>query len=184
MAGYSHNDADLIPNMSDATTPSPFVASASGTYTTYYPWKAFDGSASSTDSWVVASTTPWLRIDFGLVSAKWCVMGYSLTIYNNTNEGPKNFKLQGSNDAIAWTDVDTRVNITWSATYQMQTFVCNSPSPVAFRYYQLNVSAVGSGSYTSLYEVEMWGQPARKCYLHARRDRMNMGGVSTQNQLG
>ena len=89
-------------DMTDNTTPSPYVASASWTYApgspTYDPFVAFDSNVSSGGWWTIGSTNggianEWLQIDLG--SSPPTILSFRLThssaVYAN------NFKVYGSN---------------------------------------------------------------------------------------
>ena len=94
------------PTMSNNTTPSPYVASASFEYNaSYEAWKAFDG-LSYTMWWLLGRTpaqhlTDWIQID----------LGASVTIlsawvdFSDTEQDSVTF--QGSTDALSWTTIST-----------------------------------------------------------------------------
>jgi len=94
------------PTMSNNTTPSPYVASASFAYSSSYdPWKAFDG-LSYTMWWLLGRSdaehlTDWIQIDLGapvVILSAWVDFGESYT---------NSVTFQGSTDGIAWTTIST-----------------------------------------------------------------------------
>lgn len=97
-------ESELGPNL--ALSPStPGTASASSTYSTQTPNKAFDGITGASGFWqsdTVGFATPqWIKWDFGVghdYEITW------LTIANNTSNFLQTAKLQYSVDDVDWTD--------------------------------------------------------------------------------
>lgn len=58
-----------LPAMDAADSPSPLAATASHTYTTYYPWETFSGGTPAVPAegnyWVSSQETGWLNLDMG-----------------------------------------------------------------------------------------------------------------------
>ncbi|QSF43563.1 discoidin domain-containing protein [Paenibacillus tianjinensis] len=119
--------------MTSSNTPAPFVASASSYNTVYEPWKAFDKTTST--MWYVNATSGWIKLDFGKT---YKVVQYSITSAS-TNQTPKTWTFEGSNDNTNWTTLDTRTNITAWTENAKQTFVVSSSTE--YRYFRLNISA-------------------------------------------
>lgn len=97
-------ESEFGPNL--ALSPStPGTASASSTYSTQTPNKAFDGVAGASGFWqsdTVGFATPqWIKWDFGV---GWDYAITWLTIANNTSNFLQTAKLQYSVDDIDWTD--------------------------------------------------------------------------------
>ena len=128
--------------MTSNTTPSG-VCSASSTYATpgYEAWRAFNGiiDAAENKCWIASSgqTTGWLQYQFVTVQA---VQWYSITNRTIIDVGasPKDWTLEGSNDGLIWTILDTQTNQTWINGEKKEYTIVN---PRAFLYYRLNISA-------------------------------------------
>lgn len=127
-----------LPNFTAATT-SGYTASATSTSdsnpTTYAPWKAFDGASgtawySATIDQTVAKP-PMLKVQLPAASR---ASGYSIKVAGDYF--PTTFDLVGSNDAAAWTVLDSRAGITWTAG-QERAFTCTAP--VAYLHYALRI---------------------------------------------
>lgn len=141
---YVHSTNDRIVQMTANNAPSPYVASASSEYSaTYAAWKAFDHlSANANDLWDAGLNTPtgWLKYDFA--SALYAINGYGIhAISAYTGYSPTAWTFEGSNDNTAWTVLDTRFGISWSADEKK---IFTFTNFVRFRYYRINVSASGS----------------------------------------
>ena len=72
---------DLVPDMTSATTPSPFdVTQYSSEFSsTYVPWKLFDKNRSSNSRWIAANgtTSGWFILDCGVAGLK--ISRYSIS---------------------------------------------------------------------------------------------------------
>ncbi len=158
-------------NMSAASTPSPYVASASTTNGVYAPWKAFDGKntqAPSTDQFWQGNNSgvDWLKIDMGASNA-WRLSGYAIKSASAgaSTQAPKNWTMEGSNDDAAWATLDTIANETnWGAgDYRIYTVAL---SAVAYRYFRLNVSANnGDATFTEVEELFLQGTSGTRPYV-------------------
>lgn len=80
------------------------------------------------------------------------VASYTLTSGNDApGRDPKNWILSGSQDGTAWTDLDTRKDETFSGRNITKTY--SFKNTVAYRYYRISISAIGSGS---LFQLSEW----------------------------
>lgn len=149
--------------MTSNTTPSPYVASQSSTYSAdYSAWKAFNRSYSKeTDSWdssTSAGANSWLRID---TNTKKNIVKFNIIakMYTGTSNGslsaPKNFKLQGSDNGTTWNDLLSVTNQTsWGVSEKRQfSLLSNTKS---YRYHQILVLANNATSYTSIGGLELY----------------------------
>jgi hypothetical protein len=93
------------PTMTSNSAPTPYIVAASSEYSaTYAAWKAFDGdSATAWSQSAGDSAGQWLR----LYSPTATICVTAITIKNLSGYGVHDFKVQGSNDASAWTDIYT-----------------------------------------------------------------------------
>lgn len=141
-------------NMTSDTAPSPFVASASSTFSPgqeYYPFSGVGGQY-----WIgTGSGVDWLELDTGFVA------GYPLSVYSvraqTINRAPKNFTMQGSNDGSTWTTLDTRTLQTGWAAGEVRNYALGSLS-ANYRYFRLNITANnGDATYTEVAVLWLWG---------------------------
>lgn len=155
-----------VPEMTSGPYADTCKVSASGTPTTWHPWKAFqygyfqnrDGQQARACGWEVATTTNvWLEVDFdpngiGDAAHKRTINRYAIR-QSGAFDGtlaryPKNFRLQGW-DGAAWTDLDVRTNIVWANANTTKHFAF--ANAVALSKYRLYVDANnGDATYTCL----------------------------------
>lgn len=124
------------PIMTDNTHPSG-VASASSIYTGYYPYYAFDGNSSSL--WHGTAIPAWVMYEFPTpVRIVCCLFNPQ---YNNGNQYVKDYKIQGSNDNVTWTDLysETLPNSAVDKTFSF----ANS---TAYKYYRMYATSTYSGN--------------------------------------
>jgi F5/8 type C domain len=163
-AGYTE---DVTPNMTANNAPSPYVVSASGNYSGYYPWKAFNGTTTdNTDGWLMNSQTAWISFNFGSTKT---IKQYALKV-RNASDGPtmvpKEWTFEGSNTGAftgEQTVLDTQMNqTTWGQT-EKRFFPINNNT--AYRYYRLNISQNnGNATYIGIGEIEMMESAIQNLY--------------------
>lgn len=139
--------------MTSANTPSPYVASASndGAQAAY---RAFDNDVTTEWQTSTGNSPPqWVQLDFG--------SGYQANQYRvakNTGTGtglPTAWELRGSNDNTNWTTLDTRSGQTLPGGGAFLTFTVTTPG--VYRYYRLYVTAVNSGTYSNVSQLDFEG---------------------------
>lgn len=136
---------DLItqtPAMTGLTTPSG-TASATSSFVNEEPWRAFDRSTSSFATFGTGSGG-YLRYDFGSGNSK-IINFYSMIGFRSGigERSPKTWTLEGSNNGTTWTTLDTQTNApAWTAN-ESRTY--KTSNTTAYRYYQINVSAIQAG---------------------------------------
>ena len=161
MADYVHNELDLTPQMSANNVPSPNVISASSSYGSMPPWRAFSHVvAPYGNCWATSgAASGWLKFDFGSGNTgEACT--YTITCGDGTNltRAPKTWTLQGSNNDSDWDVLDTQTNVpSWTTLGEMRTYSISAPSE--YRYYKLNITASQGGGYLTVGEVELIGEP-------------------------
>lgn len=98
------------------------TASASSTYLTYTASLAFDGIKNNNNfSWLGGTTFPvWLKYQFGspVTPAELRLWG---PVTGTESRGPKDFKLQGSNDDATWADLKTVTGDIYVGSYEQKT---------------------------------------------------------------
>lgn len=174
---------DFAPhNMTSNSAPSPYVASASSNSASLLPYMAFDGGLGTLHYWVTNSTqTGWLKLDIGAGNSKLLgSYGVAVNTIPEPNRAPKAWTIEGSNDNSNWDVLDTVTNQTGWGSGETRTFNCDVAS-TSYRYFMINVSENNGDAYLEVGELYLYEYELPPCYLHARRDRLNMKGVSTQN---
>lgn len=126
------------------------TASASSQQVGYEADKAFDNNNST--SWSATTVPAQLKYDFGLQTQ---VSGYAVQEGTFSYDPGTAWTFEGSNDNSAWTTLDTRSGLTWSAQ-EKKTFTLSAIA--SYRYYRLNVSAA-TGGVVQAGEMEIYGTP-------------------------
>lgn len=116
---------------------------ASSFTTSYTPSKAIDNDISNASAWYTDQALPaWIKYEFDTPKK---IVKY--TMLGTWQESPKNWKLQGSNDNVNWTDVHTVSNAN-VYTKKEYTFINNN----SYTYYRFYITGtVGA----SIHEIEM-----------------------------
>lgn len=152
--------ADVAPHtMTSNAAPAPYVAAASSFYSGFDPYKAFGGTPAP--YWISGNGIAlphWLRIYLG--SGK---MLFSYAVQVNAvpepSRAPRDWTFEGSNDAVAWTVLDTRTaQIGW-ASGGIREFILATQA--SYSYYRINVSAnnggdVGNTGITQIAELYLY----------------------------
>lgn len=87
------------------------------------------------------------------------VTKYTLTSGNDVpGRDPKNWTLQGSNDTITWTSIDSRSNETFASRGLTKNYTCTNTT--AYRYYRLNITSNNGDTGTQLAEWELFALQA------------------------
>src|SRR5690606_16011206 len=102
--------------------------------------KLADGNSGS--KWLAFENTAWVQYEFSDAAP---VSRYTLTSGDDApDRDPKNFTLQGSNDATEWTTLDTRTGESFSGRGQERSFELDTPSD-PFLFYRLDITANQAG---------------------------------------
>ncbi len=144
-----HNPGGYTADVTGAGTPTASASLYSGTAAQQFD---NDQSNSSTCGYTPVSGS-WLKYDFGAENEKTVVRYKIDTGHDGNTYAPKDWLLQGSNDDVTWTTVDSRAGVTgWSASVLRQ-FDCPS-NGTAYRYYRLYITGSNHGTYVQINEVE------------------------------
>lgn len=150
MSSSSSDYSQLVPFMTAANAPSPFVVSTdSEPYISQPGWKALDGSNAT--YWTGNfSYGCWLKIDCGAGNEK-TVNAY--TMYDAWLTYAKGWILQGSNDDSNWDDLDTQTNQNINSSTQYYYF----SNSTAYRYYRFFFTdRYGNGGYITVSEIGLF----------------------------
>jgi hypothetical protein len=157
---FNDEDSDIVvgtqhapKNMTTNSLPTPFVASAESTYSTYYPCLAFDGSYAEFP-YVPAyqDFDGYLKIDLGVgneVNATHCVI-----VHGNgyATGGIKDFTIEGSTDDNEWDTLCSPASQTNWTSYQARIFSLIGGQD--YRYYRIVFTTNnGAADFTRIWEV-------------------------------
>lgn len=156
VAGRPTITAEVAPHeMTDNSTPSPYVASASSFFSGHGAFRAFEGGLGTDQYWIgTGGGADWLKLDLGSGNAKKL---YSYGIQANTipepDRAPKDWTMEGSNNGADWTVIDTQTDQTAWGSGELRTFLLGSP-PASYRYFRLNITANnGDATYIAVGEL-------------------------------
>lgn len=140
---------DQIPAMT-GTSQGKVSVSADSYTAPYLPWMAC--AQTDGDAWQSANTAvPHnLYIDFGVktVISSYDVQGPPPAI--SVNMAPKSWTLEGSNDGVTFTVLDTRTGQPAFIANELRTYSIASGLQSAYRFYRINISAPQSGNQVAL----------------------------------
>jgi hypothetical protein len=145
---YTNN---LIPLLTSNTSEG--VAAASTEYSnTYYAYKAMDGTDVSYWRTTTAGVAPcWLSYRWINFSLSPIITKYAI-ISNIDTDAPKDWKLQGSNDNINWTDLDTQTGITFISGERKEFTFTNT---TRYIYYRIYITANNGATTTAIATFEL-----------------------------
>lgn len=107
--------------------------------------------------WQSAAPAPgWLQFDAGQNNSH-VVTGYHLTSADLAARDPSAWQLQGSNNGISWTTLDTRSGQSFSARRETKSFTFANTA--AYRYHRLNVTATAGGGSNAIALAELTLDP-------------------------
>lgn len=145
--------ANLLPVMTSNTAPTGEASSSGQFLEAYAAFKAFDNNPAT--YWASFGSAPevdpaWLQYQFASteiisVYAVTAITG-PVTIPSPFPQGatnPKSWVLEGSNDGLAWTTLDTRSNLNFFSGERKMFIFANT---IAYTYYRLVVTAVAGDS--------------------------------------
>lgn len=112
---------------------------------------AFDHNLDSPNYWG-GSIPSYLEYDLGSRQEK-VVIHYTLHGHPDYVYLPTDWTFEGSNDNSNWTVLDTQSSVVWDATGWKDYIFSNT---IAYRYYRLNVTANGGGTFIQVDELEAY----------------------------
>jgi len=142
--GSSPDLVNRVPVKTTNSIESGWVSSASSELTGFEAWKAFDNDTST--GWKADNNQLVPQSLTAQKSSAETIVAYAVTsdVYAG---GPKDFKLQGSNNGYSWTDLDTRTGVTWALSYYPERKQYAVSTPGAYTHYRLYISAVQNNAY-------------------------------------
>lgn len=137
-----------LPEMTANNAPTPYVATASGEYSSnYQAYMAFNSKQGDSGAcWHSkdVESSVWLQIDYGSpvkINAFRLKARQTYSLW--ANQMPVSFKLQGSNDGITFTTIKEYSGLSYGGTNYETEFLLDKD--VEYRYYKLT-DMVGQGS--------------------------------------
>jgi hypothetical protein len=142
------------------------VIAFSASHASYPGTNAFDGNDTSGQTpgrWLpLQSELPNVFVTWQFSTAPYVITSYRIKSqhFSTPNRSPDDFTLQGSNDNVAWTVVDTVVDEStggsaWG-TDEWRSFVVDSPG--SYSYYKLVITGFHAGdTYGGIREIELHG---------------------------
>jgi hypothetical protein len=133
-------------NSSTAISTSGASFTANDYYSTFLPYKAFDGSVVAGDGWSTftgSQRSPledWIVVDFGVGNTH-TVTGIKYTPWATGSAAPKDIKVEGSNNGSSYTDLGTYTLFSNPTDRNEVTIAITNST--AYRYYRLSPNATG-----------------------------------------
>jgi hypothetical protein len=119
--------------------------------------KAFDNNV-MTKWFVSASRTPWIAYQFA-GGATYAINLYTVTSANDMpTRDPKDWRLEGSNDLVNWTVLDTRTNQVFASRFQTNTY--SFTNTTAYGAYRFFVTANSGANQCQVAELQLFEVPA------------------------
>jgi len=152
---------DIAPhNMTNNSSPSPYVTACSSYYSSYNAFYCFDGNWGMGQWWEANSKTGWISLDLGSGNY-YSVSSYDVQMPSPyyLNRCPKDWTFEGSNDNSSWNVVDTVTGETGWSIGELRTYTCDVTG-TGYRYYRMNISANnGNSSFVLIGELNIYGDP-------------------------
>lgn len=117
----------------------------------FEPWTAFDGITDpGYNGWAATNGFPqWLQVDYGVNPA--VVNRYEIDGNTTLSANARDWIVQGSQDGLAWTTLDTRTGVSDWGTTLNQTF--DFANQTAYRFYRWTITA--DNGFGAAYIIEM-----------------------------
>lgn len=149
------DDISVVPAMTSNTLPSGLVTASSIFSSTYDAYKAFDGSTSG--SWQSANglKTGYVSYTFkkGIIVGKYTIV--SMSSNSSASAAPKDWTLEGSNDGLTWTVLDTQKSQTGWVALEKRVYSLNNTNK--FKTYKVNITDNnGHASAVTIVEMELF----------------------------
>lgn len=146
---------DVTPILTSNNTPSPYVVTASSYYSSWMPYKCFDGSMSNVndDGWCTNGTTSgWIMLDAGseIQVSTIGLVGYRITVGCQA----KVISIQYSNDGLNFVDIISNKTMTWSTDNLIEKI--DLGKSYKFRYLKLIIHSNYGQSNTGMNEIKFY----------------------------
>ncbi|MEU0797960.1 discoidin domain-containing protein, partial [Amycolatopsis sp. NPDC005961] len=142
----------------------------------------FDGTTDT--KWLSWDPTAWAQVT---LSEPTSITHYAISSANDFDErDPKDWTLQGSNDASAWTDLDKQTDQAFTARFQQKDYKLAAPS-AAYKYYRLDVTRNNGGPILQVSELLLANDDPAPPPLPNMRSFVDSGptsGYTNKNRVG
>jgi len=140
---------DAVPTMAGYTNGAVTISTNSEFSGSYLAWHAFDDVAGP---WIGANpfvAGEYLTVDFGSATyiPRWRMQGYG-----DPSFCPRDFSLQGSDNGVDWTTIQSLTGITWVSGEWKEWTIGKT-----YRYFRLRTTAVNGAAYSTVVEMELIG---------------------------
>ena len=123
------------------------VYTASATYSTYTPNRAFDGNI-DTQWWSNIALPQWIQVDLGSGKER---AATRFRFYSGATYRTRAYDLKGSNNLADWTDLWSGENAA-STGWRDYSFA----NTTAFRYYRWTITSIWTAGRTYMHELELY----------------------------
>ncbi|WP_370941733.1 GH92 family glycosyl hydrolase [Amycolatopsis sp. cg5] len=141
-----------------------------------------DGTADT--KWLAWTPTAWEQITLSEATS---ITHYAVTSANDAPErDPKDWTLQGSNDALTWTDIDKQAGQSFSDRFQQKDYKLAAPT-AAFKYFRYDVTRNNGGPIMQVAELLLANdEPAPPPLPNMRTfpDSGPTSGYTNKNRVG
>ncbi|WP_258073398.1 hypothetical protein [Brevibacillus laterosporus] len=139
---------NLIPKMTNNTSPEGIASASSQQYPISPPYHAFDHTDTNM-GWITDNPQGWLAYEF---PTKTIVNKYTLLPTSWEKSRPKTWTFEGWN-GTEWVVLDSQNNIEDWKTYVKKEFIFNNNTP--YIKYRINITATNGYPWLSIAEMEM-----------------------------
>ena len=129
----------LVPKMTSANTPSPFVISSSDETNASY--LAFDGVVgAAANSWYASTTLPhWIKVDAGSpISISGLKITNPVDSQGYAGYSPKSFIIEGSNDDAIYTEIHKETAVSAMTPQEVRNYEFTTEA--TYRYYRMTIT--------------------------------------------
>ncbi|SDW69531.1 alpha-1,2-mannosidase, putative [Amycolatopsis xylanica] len=141
-----------------------------------------DGTADT--KWLAWTPTAWAQIT---LSEPTSITHYAVTSANDAPErDPKDWALQGSNDALTWTDIDKQTGQSYSDRFQQKDYKLAAPT-TAYKYFRFDVTRNNGGPIMQVAELLLANDDPAPPPLPTMRTFPDSGptsGYTNKNRVG
>lgn len=122
-SGVGLSELEIAATPGGANTATGRTYSASSTFSGFSAGAAFDGDYSNASAWAsdFSATWPqWLKADYGAAAGNWIaanefkITARGLASGGESNQAPRGFTFEGSDDNLGWTTLSTKAGETFT----------------------------------------------------------------------
>lgn len=140
--------------MTGASTPAPFVASASSSHVALLPYEAFNSLLDTGNYWITnVTSTGWLQLDIGSGNSE--ILGSYNLVMNTVpeaNRSPKDWTVLGSNTGAFAGEEDILDTVTGEVSWgagELRNFICDVTT-TPYRYFRIDITDNNGDAYLQI----------------------------------